>query len=116
MASKRYDPPSRVDKNQPQLVEKFRSLGASVVITSQVGHGYPDLNVCINSHTVLVECKSATGKLTKDQETFHASWSGIIWIARTEDDVEKIVKFYSDLTPLHAHENKSDHIDSPPIT
>ena len=82
------------------MVEKFRSLGASVVITSQVGHGYPDLNVCINSHTALVECKSATGKLTKDQETFHASWSGIIWIARTEDDVEQIVKFYSDLTPL----------------
>lgn len=96
----------KVDKNQPTLVKKFRELGASVVVTSDVGHGYPDLTCCINTHTVLVEVKSPTGKLTKDQLDFHSNWSGIIWIARTEEDVEKIVKFYSDLAPLvdkHIH-------------
>lgn len=35
----------RVDKNQPDIVKKFRSMGASVAHTHSVSQGFPDIVV-----------------------------------------------------------------------
>lgn len=106
----------KVDKNQPRLVKKFRELGATVFHLHTVGAGCPDLLVGLHGHNFICEVKDEIGHLTKAQVDFHSTWAGLVWIARTEDDVEKIVKFYSDLVPLHALENVSNHIDSPPVS
>lgn len=114
--SSRQELKSRVDKNQPQLTEKFRSLGATVILTHAVGKGFVDAVVGINGYTALVEYKYEKGKLTPAQVEFHSTWAGLVWIARTEEDVEKIVKFYSDLVPLVNKQTPSHDLASQDVS
>ena len=95
----------RIDVNQPQIVKKFRDLGCSVAILSSVGNGIPDILV---SHygcehypnkrwTALIEIKDgskpASGrKLTPDEQKFHDSWQGEIYVISSEDEVEDLIK------------------------
>ena len=77
----------KVDRNQAEIVQLFRDLGASVAITSSAGDGFPDIVVQFrnparrnyNIETVLVEIKDgelspSRRKLTPDQETFHSKF------------------------------------------
>jgi len=66
----------KVDANQPEIVDAFRAVGATVVITSDQGDGFPDLIVGLCGETELVEIKTLKGKLTPDQETWHGTWRG----------------------------------------
>ena len=69
----------RVDETKEAIVEALRAAGAYVWII-----GLPvDLCVGVNGHTVLVECKSLTGKknpkpknYTALQKDFMANWTG----------------------------------------
>jgi hypothetical protein len=102
----------RVDKNQKDIVKKFRELGFTVVLTHTIGQGYPDLNCgkegytilglhpeleeflaekkipYLKNATLLVEVKDKTGKLTSSQEKFIEEWTGNYVIVRTDEDVE----------------------------
>jgi len=63
----------------------LRANGAKVWQLS--GKGVPDLLICYQNLTLLAEVKSAKGKLTDDQVTFHAEWEGDrIWLLRSVDD------------------------------
>ena len=83
--------PRRVDANQSEIVAALRACGCSVAITSDAGHGFPDLVVGRMGHrgrvSLLIEVKdgskppSARG-LTPDQVEFHAAWRGQIATAR----------------------------------
>ena len=77
----------RIDANQRELIKVFERLGYSVVDTSAVGEGYPDLNVGKGGYTWLVEVKSKVGTLTPDQIKFRASWRGNYVLVRDVDDV-----------------------------
>ena len=66
----------KVDANQPEIVDAFRAVGATVHITSDLGDGFPDLIVGLLGETELIEIKSPKGKLTPDQETWHGTWRG----------------------------------------
>jgi len=87
---------ARVDDNQREIASVFRKLGASVVITSAVGQGFPDLVIGIHGVTCLVEVKdgkkrkSAT-QLTTDQEIFHSEFCGMIAIVKTVDDAINLI-------------------------
>ena len=67
----------KVDVNQAEIVKTLRKAGADVYILSSVGKGIPDLMVCFNGETILMEVKrDAKAKFTKDQLKFIANWKG----------------------------------------
>ncbi len=79
--SRRYA--AKVDSNQTEIVEALRGIGASVCVTSAVGQGFPDLTVGFRGSTFLIELKTPTGKMTKDQMCFIESWRGHYSIVRS---------------------------------
>ena len=67
----------KVDVNQAEIVKTLREAGADVYILSMVGRGIPDLMVCFNGETILMEVKkNAKAKYTPDQLKFLANWKG----------------------------------------
>ncbi|MDV3002942.1 MAG: hypothetical protein N5P05_004597 [Chroococcopsis gigantea SAG 12.99] len=81
---------AKIDRNQTQIVAHLRKMGCSVLHLHTVGHGCPDLLVGYGGANFLVEVKSATGKLTPDQEKFFNSWRGQVAIARSIDEAMAI--------------------------
>jgi len=75
------------DANQAPIVATYRALGCSVVDTSALGFGMPDLLVGCVGITELVEVKTDAGKLGAAQLTFAADWRGSkVRIVRSEAD------------------------------
>ena len=67
----------KVDKNQKDVVKALRDYGADVFLLHTVGGGIPDLLVCYNDETILMEVKDgADKKLTPQQITLFANWRG----------------------------------------
>lgn len=90
---------SKIDENQPEIVEAFRKMGCSVAITSAVGKGFPDIVVGCNHINLMVEIKDGSKapskqKLTSDQIDFHGKWLGSIEVVKNIDDVTRCVKEY----------------------
>ena len=67
----------KVDKNQASVVKALRDYGADVFLLHMVGGGIPDLMVCYDDHTILMEVKDGLDKkLTPQQITLFAGWQG----------------------------------------
>ena len=67
----------KVDKNQKDVVKALRDSGADVFLLHTVGGGIPDLMVCYEEQTILIEVKDgADKKLTPQQITLFAGWKG----------------------------------------
>jgi hypothetical protein len=67
----------KVDKNQVVVVKALRDYGAQVFHLHTQGGGIPDLLVCYNDQTILMEVKDgADKKLTPQQITLFANWQG----------------------------------------
>ena len=67
----------KVDKNQVSVVKTLRDYGAQVFHLHTQGGGIPDLLVCYNDHTILMEVKDGEDKkLTSQQITLFANWKG----------------------------------------
>lgn len=67
----------KVDVIQKDVVNKLRSMGATVVDLSAVGKGMTDLLVGFDGQTILLEVKSgADKKFTPQQIKFFAAWTG----------------------------------------
>ena len=67
----------KVDKNQALVVKTLRDNGADVYLLHMVGGGIPDLMVCYNDQTILIEVKDGIDKkLTPQQITLFAGWKG----------------------------------------
>ena len=67
----------KVDKNQASVVKTLRDYGADVFLLHMVGGGIPDLMVCYDDHTILMEVKDGLDKkLTPQQITLFAGWQG----------------------------------------
>lgn len=71
---------AKVDKNQAEIVEALRNIpGCSVLITSSLGNGAPDISVGYRGFNFWFELKSSPSEhLTPDQQEFHLSWFGQI--------------------------------------
>lgn len=86
----------KTDSNQKEIIRQLKSIGASVVDTSAVGKGFPDLVVGYQKQTYLVEVKSsnkAYGKsLNENQVKFKDAWKGseIILVRNIEDFISFI--------------------------
>ena len=67
----------KVDKNQASVVKTIRDYGADVFLLHMVGGGIPDLMVCYNDQTILLEVKDGEAKkLTPLQIKLFAGWQG----------------------------------------
>ena len=70
----------KVDKNQSEIVQALREVGASVYDASTVGQGFPDLVVGFNGVNYLIEVKRVVGnkttKLNDKQQHWHDNWNG----------------------------------------
>ena len=67
----------KVDKNQKDVVKALRDYGADVFLLHTVGGGIPDLLVCYEEQTILMEVKDGEDKkLTPQQVTLFESWKG----------------------------------------
>jgi Holliday junction resolvase len=80
---------AKVDLNQAEIVAAFRKLGCCVMHMHTLGKGVPDILVARRGRLWLVEVKGAKGKLTPDQEEFHAAWP--VHIVRSVDDAIKLM-------------------------
>lgn len=83
---------SRVDDNQADLVAELRGAGMSVAVTSQVGHGFPDLVVGYEGRNLLLEVKDpnkspSRRKLTPDEVKWHDEWQGTVYVVTTPQEV-----------------------------
>ena len=84
----------RRDTNQEAIVYVFEKMGAAVFQLDQVGNGLPDLLVGVNGFNLLVEVKSAKGKLTAAQHIFFDEWHGQKIIIRTIDEAITLIQKY----------------------
>lgn len=87
---------NRVDSNQGRIVAVLRKEGASVAITSSLGHGFTDIVVGYCGLNALAEIKDGSlspcrQKLTKDEQEFHESWRGQICILRNEQEAIQLL-------------------------
>ena len=86
----------RVDANQKEIVAALRESGASVIVCSHIGDGFPDLLVGYNGQTFLVEVKNpntAYGKkgLNYDQAKFASGWGGTVHIVRNAEEAMSVI-------------------------
>ena len=71
---------ARTDANHEQVVKALRAIGVSVEYLK-----LPlDLLICHRGVTSLMEIKTESGRLTKDQVAFIARWPGIVHVVRNE--------------------------------
>lgn len=87
---------AKVDANHAAIVRRFREIGATVQDLSAVGKGCPDLLVGYHGVNVLVEIKDgekvpSARKLTADQVTWHAKWSGQVDVCSSVEDAQNLV-------------------------
>jgi Holliday junction resolvase len=85
-----------VDHNQKEIVEALRKAGASVLVTSNVGKGFPDIIVGLAGKNWLIEIKnpkSSYGKtgLNKIQKDFHSTWTGRVHVIYSIDEALKLI-------------------------
>ena len=93
---------ARADRNQPELVEAYRRLGASVQHLHTVGRGCPELLVGIHGLNVLVEAKTSLGKMTPDELDWHLSWTGQVEIVRSVDEAVERWQYWRKVADLLA--------------
>lgn len=72
---------ARTDRNQAEIVQALRQVGATVTPTHTVGGGFPDVVCGYRGLTYALEIKDGTKppsaqKLTAEEERWHDEWRG----------------------------------------
>ena len=80
------------DANHADVVGWFYGMGCSVFDTSALGGGFPDLVVGVSGVNLMVEVKTADGKLTTQQRDLIAVWRGKIHVVCTMDDCIALIR------------------------
>ena len=80
---------AKVDLNHAEIRDGLREKGYSVADCARMGKGFPDLLVADQRKTILVEVKSARGRLTMAQCDFIDKWQGEVIIAYQLQDVTR---------------------------
>lgn len=79
--------PRRTDANHATIVKALREVGAFVLDLHEVGGGCPDIAVLWGGRVLLVEIKTATGKLKPGQIEFRQLWGeAVVKVVRTVDE------------------------------
>ena len=83
----------KTDKNQAEIVNVLRAIGATVIDLHMVGRGCPDLLVGFRGENHLFEIKNGwKGRLTPMQKELFKTWTGDkIKIIRNIGDAFKVL-------------------------
>lgn len=86
----------RVDRNQAEITEALRAIGATVQPIHAVGDGCPDLLVGYRGLNILLEVKDggkppSKRRLTEDEEAWHQKWRGQVATVETIDQAIEVV-------------------------
>ena len=85
-----YRRAAKRDKNEPEIIQALRAVGASVAQNS--APGLPDLLVGYRGQTYLIEVKAPKGTLTPDQVEFMRQWEGtLVHICKTPDEALRAI-------------------------
>lgn len=76
----------KVDANQPAIVEAIRRAGATVMDMHILGEGKPDIAIGHGGLTIIAEIKDGDKKLTPDEQEFHNTWTGGVYLIRNVED------------------------------
>ena len=93
---------ARIDGNHGEIVAAFRRCGCHVIRLEQ-GHGVPDILVAAKGRhrcapvTWLCEIKDGSKppsarSLTPQQQEFHSTWPGLLYVCERVEDVPGIIK------------------------
>lgn len=87
---------AKVDTNQPEIVQAFRDLGATVLHLHTVGMGAPDLCIGWQGRNLLVEVKDGSlppsgRKLTEMEQRWHDAWKGHVAIVENVDQAMNLL-------------------------
>ena len=86
----------RKDANHSEIVEALERVGCGVVDMSPLGKGVPDLLVSVKNrygrHLVLMEIKTAAGKVRKSQLAFEAEGWEVFLVRSVEDALRVVLK------------------------
>lgn len=90
---------AKVDDNQGEIVDFFRSIGCSVSLMHAVGRGFPDLIIGKHGLNILVEVKDgkkskSAQSLTPSQEIWHSEWKGQKSVVNSIDSALSLAKQY----------------------
>ncbi len=83
---------AKKDANHNPIADVFKAMGCSVLDLSRVGEGCPDILVGFPHTAVLVEIKTATGKLLDTQLRFIRDWVGRVEVVRSEEEAIELVQ------------------------
>lgn len=87
----------RVDHSQPEIVEKLRAAGCTVLSLAPLGKGAPDLAVGSHGFTYLMECKSpqyrkAHPERIAEQREWAKKWHGgpVLFVSTPEEALQAL--------------------------
>lgn len=86
----------KIDKNQPEIVEALRAIGATVQPLHTVGKDFPDLLVGYNGCDYKIEVKNPEhyGKATDGQIAWAKEWQGLpVWVVWTVSEALDLVLY-----------------------
>jgi Holliday junction resolvase len=88
---------ARKDSNHKEIVDALRDMGISVLDTSQLGNGAPDIVIGFRGKSILIEIKDGNKppsqrKLTKDEGIFQSTWKGEYVVVKSLDEVLALLK------------------------
>jgi hypothetical protein len=83
---------ARADKNQPEIVDALRKVGATVQHLHKVGEGCPDILVGFRGRNFLFEIKHGKGQLNEDQKKWHIGWRGDVYVVRKSEDAMLVLQ------------------------
>ena len=88
----------KVDTNQADVISWYEGLGYSIINTSAVGNGFPDL-IAVHEYVdgqydiIFIEVKrSKYAKYTQAQKEFNEKYPGLAVRVENEDDVKRSVQ------------------------
>lgn len=81
---------ARVDANHKEIADGLRAIGRSVLDLARLGQNAPDLLVGNGVTNILVEVKTAKGKLSEGQKNFFEWWRGPRAVVRTLDEAIEV--------------------------
>ena len=73
----------KVDANQEEIVKAMRQIGAKVTSLARLGHGVSDLLVSFRQRWLVMEVKTADGKLTPDEKEWVGDQRAPVYIVRS---------------------------------
>lgn len=88
---------ARTDANHVLIAEAARWAGVSVAHTHRVGQGFPDQVWGVAGLNLLIEVKTAAGKLNENERPFHDSWRGQIAVVRTVEEAVRLAEQWRDI-------------------